>query len=128
MTRADRRRTASTTSTTCSTIPTSRRRTSIRSRISSQVGWKEGRNPNALFDTNGYLATYADVKAAGVNPLDHYHQSGWHEGRDPSVGFDTTDYLANYPDVAAAHIDPLAHFLRLGIHEGRSAFADGVWG
>ena len=28
------------------------------------VGWKEGRNPNALFDTNGYLATYADVATA----------------------------------------------------------------
>ena len=37
------------------------------------VGWKEGRNPNALFDTNGYLATYADVQAAHVNPLDHYN-------------------------------------------------------
>jgi hypothetical protein len=27
-------------------------------------GWKEGRNPNAFFDTAGYLATYADVAAA----------------------------------------------------------------
>ena len=44
------------------------------------VGWKEGRNPNALFDVNGYLATYTDVAAAGVNPLDHYHVSGWTEG------------------------------------------------
>ena len=66
------------------------------------IGWKEGRDPNALFDTAGYLATYADVAAAGVNPLDHYHQFGWHEGRDPSVGFDTTAYLAANPDVAAA--------------------------
>ena len=90
------------------------------------VGWKEGRNPNALFDTNGYLATYADVAAAHVNPLDHYNQFGWHEGRDPSVGFDTTSYLAAYPDVAAAHVNPLAHFLQFGIHEGRSPFADGV--
>ena len=24
----------------------------------NQHGWHEGRNPNALFDTNGYLATY----------------------------------------------------------------------
>jgi len=68
------------------------------------------------------------VKAANVNPLDHYNQFGWHEGRDPSVGFDTTSYRAAYPDVAAANINPLAHFLDNGIHEGRSPFADGVWG
>ena len=33
------------------------------------VGWREGRNPNALFDTAGYLAHYTDVRAAGINPL-----------------------------------------------------------
>ena len=27
-------------------------------------GWKEGRNPNAFFDTKGYLATYTDVGTA----------------------------------------------------------------
>ena len=68
------------------------------------------------------------MKAANVNPLDHYNQFGWHEGRDPSVGFDTTSYLAAYADVNAAHINPLNHFLDFGIHEGRSPFADGVWG
>ena len=72
------------------------------------VGWQEGRNPNALFDVNGYLATYTDVH---TNPLDHYNQFGWHEGRDPSVGFDTTSYLAAYADVNAAHVNPLTHFL-----------------
>jgi hypothetical protein len=91
-------------------------------------GWKEGRNPNALFDVNGYLATYADVDAANINPLTHYNQFGWQEGRDPSVGFDTAAYLAAYADVAAAHVDPLTHYLQFGIHEGRSPFADGVWG
>jgi hypothetical protein len=91
-------------------------------------GWREGRNPNALFDTTGYLTAYADVKAAGINPLDHYDQSGWKEGRDPSTAFDTTDYLAQYTDVAAAHVNPLAHFLQSGEQEGRHAFNDGVWG
>ena len=91
-------------------------------------GWHEGRNPNALFDINGYLATYTDVAAANANPLDHYNMFGWHEGRDPSVAFDTTSYLAAYPDVAAAGINPLQHYLQFGVHEGRSAFADGVWG
>ena len=50
------------------------------------VGWKEGRDPNAFFDTSGYLATYADVKASGANPLEHYPlvhylQYGIYEGR-----------------------------------------------
>ena len=91
-------------------------------------GWKEGRDPNALFDTSGYLETYRDVAAAGVNPLEHYMSFGAKEGRDPSPFFDSSAYLAAYPDVAAAGMNPLEHFLTFGIHEGRSGFADGVWG
>ncbi len=91
-------------------------------------GWKEGRDPNALFDTSGYLKTYQDVAAAGVNPLDHYMTFGAREGRDPSPFFDSSAYLAAYQDVAAAGMNPLQHYLFFGIHEGRSAFADGVWG
>ena len=41
-------------------------------------GW---RNPSALFDLHGYLADYADVAAANVNPLTHYDMFGRHEGR-----------------------------------------------
>ena len=93
-----------------------------------QYGWHEGRDPNALFDTNGYLAAYPDVANAPINPLDHYDLYGWREGRDPSPAFDTTEYLSHYPDVAAAHIDPLLHYLQYGIHEGRQTFADGIWG
>ena len=89
-------------------------------------GWKEGRNPNPLFDTNGYLAHYADVAAAGVNPLVHYEQAGWKEGRDPSAWFDTSGYLAANPDVAASGVNPLDHFLTFGIYEGRTD--GGLWG
>lgn len=85
-------------------------------------GWHEGRNPNALFSTNGYLAAYKDVAAAGVNPLDHYHQYGWKEGRNSSSQFDTRLYLQNNPDVAAAGVDPIEHYLRFGMSEGRVAF------
>jgi hypothetical protein len=92
------------------------------------IGWQEGRNPNALFDTSGYLATYTDVAAAHINPLDHYNVAGWREGRDPSVNFDTGAYLAAFPDVAAANINPLMHYLQFGHHEGRSSFSDGIWG
>lgn len=90
-----------------------------------QYGWKEGRNPNAVFDTKGYLAAYGDVKAAGINPLTHYDQYGWKEGRDPSASFDTATYLSTYKDVAAAGLDPMQHFLQYGLYEGRSDFADG---
>ena len=90
-----------------------------------QYGWKEGRNPNAVFDTKGYLAAYADVKAAGINPLTHYDRYGWKEGRDPSASFDTATYLSTYKDVAAAQVDPMQHFLQYGLYEGRLDFADG---
>jgi hypothetical protein len=72
-------------------------------------------------------AHYADVAAAGANPLDHYMQFGWQEGRDPSAGFDTRGYLAANPDVAAGGANPLAHYLQFGIYEGRQAVDDGVW-
>ncbi|MBN8977048.1 MAG: hypothetical protein J0I08_11260 [Rhizobiales bacterium] len=91
-----------------------------------QFGWHEGRNPNSLFDVNGYLDAHADVRAAGVDPLAHYDDFGWKEGRDPSGAFDTKSYLSNYADVAAAQVDPLQHYLAFGIHEGRSSFLDGV--
>ena len=94
----------------------------------SQFGWKEWRNPNAVFDTKGYLNAYADVKAAGVDPLMHYDQSGWKEGRDPSKGFDTTAYLAAYGDVAKAKIDPMLQYLQQGAIEGRNTFGDTSFG
>jgi serralysin len=87
-------------------------------------GWREGRDPNGLFDTSEYLRVYKDVAAAGINPLDHYAQYGWREGRDPSGLFDTDAYLSAYRDVAAAKLNPLEHYLSWGIYEGRDAFAD----
>ncbi|WP_246686983.1 hypothetical protein [Mesorhizobium sp. B2-4-19] len=90
-------------------------------------GWHEGRNPNSVFDVNGYLDAYTDVKAAGIDPLLHYDHYGWKEGRDPSAGFDTKEYEAHYADVAAAHVDPLLHYLAYGIHEGRLTFGDGLF-
>ena len=60
-----------------------------------------------------------DVKAAGVNPLQHYISYGADEGRDPSANFDTDNYLLVNTDVAAAHVNPLVHFLDYGIYEGR---------
>jgi len=41
---------------------------------------KEGRNPNPVFDSRWYLATYSDVTEAEINPLVHYISSGASEG------------------------------------------------
>jgi hypothetical protein len=83
-------------------------------------GWHEGRNPNAIFDTQAYLNAYADVAAANMDPLAHYHAFGWKEGRDPSASFHTNAYEAANPDVGAAQMDPMLHYLQFGAIEGRS--------
>lgn len=88
-------------------------------------GWREGRNPNAVFDTKGYLDAYADVRAARIDPLMHYDTYGWKENRDPSKSFDTSRYLAANPDVAQARLDPMLHYLQYGAVEGRPVTADG---
>jgi serralysin len=94
-------------------------------------GWREGRDPNAFFDTDGYLAANPDVAQATLtwleNPLEHYRNWGWHEGRDPSPSFEVTRYLEAYADVRAAGLDPLEHYLRWGFYEGRQTFGDGTW-
>ena len=90
------------------------------------TGWREGRDPNAFFDTDLYLAISPDVRNAGIDPLLHFDQSGWREGRVPSPNFDPAKYLAFYGDVAAANRDPLEHFLRHGAEENRLPFAASV--
>lgn len=91
-------------------------------------GWREGRNPNAYFDTSAYLAAYQDVKGANIDPLMHYDTAGWREGRDPSGRFDTSSYLTANPDVAALDVNPLQRFLTSGALEGRLPLGDGTIG
>ena len=71
-------------------------------------GWKEGRDPNALFDTSGYLHTYQDVAAAGVNPLEHYMTFGAKEGRDPSPFFDSSGLSRGLPGCRRRRGEPAA--------------------
>ena len=71
------------------------------------------------FDSDWYLATYEDVRAAGMDPVAHYHEFGWKEGRNPGPAFDTTWYLGANPDIAASGLNPLWHFIRHGAGEGR---------
>jgi serralysin len=84
----------------------------------------EGRDPNACFDTSGYLAVNRDVAAAWVDPQTHYEHFARFEGRDPNAWFDTAGYLLACSDVAAAGVNPLDHVLTFGIFEGRQPIYD----
>jgi len=54
-----------------------------------EYGWREGRNPNAVFWTAYYLSTNADVRAANINPFYHYLSVGRTQRRKPNpVSFD----------------------------------------
>lgn len=77
-----------------------------------------------LFDAAWYLATYDDVRAAGVDPALHYLIHGPAEGRDPGPHFVTRHYLKLYPDVRKAGINPLIHYLTAGWDERRSIHPD----
>jgi glycosyltransferase involved in cell wall biosynthesis len=83
------------------------------------IGWKEGRNPNPLFNVSWYLAKNPDVAAAGIDPALHFLGQGWQEGRDPSVYFSGSWYLTRQPDIAKSGRCPLEHYLNEGWKEGR---------
>ncbi len=78
---------------------------------------------SGLFDEPFYLSHYPDVKAAGMDALEHFLCAGWAEGRDPGPAFSCRAYLEHSPDVAAAHINPLVHYLTNGKSEGRAILA-----
>ena len=75
------------------------------------VGWKQGLDPSAWFNTNFYLWNNPDVKAAGVDPLQHFEAFGWKEGRAANPYFSSSAYLQANPDAAAAGKNPLLAFL-----------------
>lgn len=71
------------------------------------------------FDRAWYLSQYPDVREAGLDPVEHFHDFGWSEGRDPGPGFSTRHYLDSNPDVAQSGMNPFLHFIRHGAREGR---------
>jgi GT2 family glycosyltransferase/glycosyltransferase involved in cell wall biosynthesis len=78
---------------------------------------------SGLFDEEFYLTTYADVKAAKIDALEHYLTNGWRENRDPSPAFSTEGYFQLNPDVAAANMNPLLHYVMNGKSESRAIVA-----
>lgn len=82
------------------------------------------------FDAEGYLARYADLKAAFgtdlVKAYQHFQAYGLAEGRTPS--FDGLAYIASYRDLIEAFGPDAAagtrHYAQSGAGEGRSILFD----
>lgn len=71
------------------------------------------------FNRDWYLETYPDVRAAKLDPLEHYLDFGWKENRNPGPSFDTEYYRLANPDVENSGINPLLHYIEHGHREGR---------
>lgn len=107
-----------------------------------KLGWLEGRNPSATFDTNFYVRMHLSGAPQETCPLIHYVEAGKAAGLATSAGlpvsesadaanaealvedsFDTEYYLASYPDVREAGVDPFQHYMAIGWREGRNPSA-----
>ena len=79
---------------------------------------------SGLFDPEWYIATYPDVKAAGLDPLYHYLSHGAREGRSPGPAFDAKRYLKRRGDDASpeARRHPLLDY----IDQGEARLAKGL--
>lgn len=75
-----------------------------------------------LFDENWYLDTYPDLRAAGVNPLEHYLTSGHLDGRSPGPHFSSSEYWRLNPDVPRT-TNPLIHYAIHGAADKRKLSA-----
>jgi len=71
-------------------------------------GWREGRNPNPIFDSGWYLENYVDL-VGDVNPLLDYVMVGEGVGRKPAPNFDPMEY--RYRQGLAYKDSSLRHFL-----------------
>ncbi|MDO6460986.1 glycoside hydrolase family 99-like domain-containing protein [Granulosicoccaceae sp. 1_MG-2023] len=86
-------------------------------------GRELGCSGNPLVDVDYYLSVHADVKAAGVDPVEHSMEMGWQEGRKPNADFDVAYYrathLADQPDC-----NPLKDYLMRGMAAGLAVNAE----
>lgn len=95
------------------------------------IGFKEGKNPSKIFNTNEYYLLNSDAKSAGINPLLHYEKIGKNCGRlfsknedylllENSEYFNKDWYYCVYHDIKKAGADAIAHYLYAGAKEGRN--------
>lgn len=75
----------------------------------------------ALFRADWYLQRYPDVRAAGIDPWQHYLANGAAEGRDPGPDFNTAWYLKQCPQAREGDVPALMHYLKVGRHLGYEA-------
>ena len=104
-----------------------------------RYGWREGRDPSALFSLEFYAGEYK--LRSGQNPFLHYVQVGRKLGYFPHPdysdyglkylditkvinAFDPIFYLRHNPDIAVAKINPFSHFMTHGWREGRDPSAE----
>ncbi len=90
-------------------------------------GFREGRNPNPLFNEKWYRSKY-DV-GNDTPCLIHYVLQSEDFKSWPNGIFDSSFYGQNYPVSLSKHLTPLGHYLRIG-HRGPfnpHPFFDNVW-
>lgn len=73
-----------------------------------------------LMDDRYYLATYPEVRAAGIDPALHYVREGWRHGYNPAPWFSSSDYAAINADVSDGEMPPFVHYALHGRREGRT--------
>ncbi len=82
-------------------------------------GWV---SPIPEFDPEHYLQRYPDVRAASMDPFEHYLVRGAAEDREPSAAFDPLFYRSRYLRHLPSEI-PLLHYRQnrhlLGVHPRR---------
>ncbi|MCC3243823.1 glycosyltransferase [Methylocystis sp. WRRC1] len=67
---------------------------------------------SALFDPDWYLTAYPDVRASGLEPIEHFCRHGDRELRSPSPTFNSAAYAAAFSDLEG--MGALEHFMKKG--------------
>src|SRR4051812_11379699 len=73
---------------------------------------------SGAFDREFYLTNYPDVRAAAVDPLEHYLLAGRYEKRRPNPLFDPLEYIEINPDLENRDIEPFQHYVLIGRSAG----------
>ena len=73
---------------------------------------------SGIFDREFYLTNYLDIRAAGIDPLEHYLMTGRLENRRPNAFFDSVEYLELNPDLRNCGIEPFLHYVLIGKKAG----------
>lgn len=72
-----------------------------------------------FFDGQWYLNAYPDIRASGMEPVEHFLHYGVQEKRNPNAIFNSQAYLRANPDVATFVAGPFLHYVCFGFREKR---------